>query len=124
MKRIKWLFEMAYYKRNYKSEGQRDPWPVIGYCFCVMLAFVFPVLYVLVGEALAANIGLFVLCPIMVVGAYSYFYSHHDEIMNNVEYINAPNRRKIFNISVAICAIGVGPLGLLNIFLLEKLLYP
>ena len=123
MKRLKWLLEIIYYEVNHKSEKSHDCWPIIGFFIAAIIALVIPIFDALLGHDLMYIIVMLVVTPIICLSVYLYFRFHHDEIMNNEEYINADNRKKIYNVTCAICIFGCLPLMFLVYFLLNALNY-
>lgn len=121
MKRLKWLLEIIYYEVNHKSEKSHDPMPIIGFFITAIIAFVIPIFDALLGHDLMYIIVMLVVTPIMCLSVFLYFRFHHNDIMSNEDYINADNRKTIYNFTVAICVIGCLPLMFLVYFLLKSL---
>lgn len=121
MKNLKWLLEIIYYEVNHKSVKSHDVMPIIGFFIAIIIAFVIPVFDALLGHDLMYIVVLLIVAPVICLSVYFYFRSHHDEIMNNKKYINADNRRNIYNITCAICILGCLPLMFLLYFILKVL---
>lgn len=121
MKSLKWLLEIIYYEVNHKSEKSHDCWSIIGFFVAAIIAFVIPIFWALLGRDLMYITVMFVITPLICLGVYFYFKSHHEEIMKNEEYKNSNNRRKIYNNTCVVCIIGCMPIGLLLFYLLKSL---
>ena len=121
MKSLKWLLEIIYYEANHKYEKSHDIFPNIVFLITTILPFIIPILDFLLGYDLAFIIVMLVITPIMCLSVYLYFRFHHNDIMNNEEYKNVKNRRKIYNTIFLIGIIGWFPLTLLCYFILKTL---
>ena len=121
MKSLKWLLEIIYYEVNHKSEKSHDPMPIIGFFITAIIAFVIPIFDALLGHDLMYIIVMLLVTPIMCLSVFLYFRFHHNDIMSNEDYINADNRKKIYNVTCAICIFGCLPLMFLVYFLLKSL---
>lgn len=121
MKSLKWLIELIYYETNHKSEKSHDCMPIIGFFIAAIIAFVIPILGALLGRDLMYITVMFVITPLMCLGVYLYFRFHHDEIMNNEEYQNVNNRKKIIKTTLVISALACAPIMLLFSFILKSL---
>lgn len=119
MKKIKRLIELIYFENNYKNRGAGEIIVIVGIFISLTMPFVGPILYAFFGQELMTYILLFIYLPILYLSLYLYFKKHHNEIMNNIEYINAKNRKKIYHIIAIICAFAWLPLMYLIIELLK-----
>ncbi len=118
---IKRLIEIIYYETNHDSEKSHDIFPVIGFFLSLSIAFVVPILGTLLGFELMCITYVFIFTPLMIFSIFLYFRFHHEEIMNNEEYQNFKNRKRIIKTTLVISALACAPLMLLLTLILNNL---
>ena len=93
----------------------------LGFFLSLSIAFVVPILGALLGFELMCITYVFIFTPLMIFSIFLYFRFHHEEIMNNEEYQNFKNRKRIIKTTLVISTLACAPLMLLLTLILNNL---